>query len=161
MPLFFGANPAEVRIGPTSGQRTLPEEEDLARGRWCAALPSEQKQVAVVSATAFPDILTDKNRVAYAFCAAARAWRTRSMGGEQRTRLVGLIRHYVRRTNDELSAFTWGKIERAGSERDVRLGGRRRARPGALLRDQGPDVPDRVRQHAERGQPHPLGAART
>src|SRR5438445_12608353 len=30
VPLFFGANPAEVRHGPTAGQRTLPEEEDLA-----------------------------------------------------------------------------------------------------------------------------------
>src|SRR5262245_23952174 len=31
VPLFFGANPAEVQHGPTAGQRTLPEEEDLAR----------------------------------------------------------------------------------------------------------------------------------
>src|SRR5947209_1229302 len=30
-PLFFGANPAQVRHGPATGQRTLAEEEDLAR----------------------------------------------------------------------------------------------------------------------------------
>src|SRR5215212_11608250 len=31
VPLFFGANPAEVRHGPEVGRRTLPEEEDLPR----------------------------------------------------------------------------------------------------------------------------------
>ncbi len=59
VPLFFGANPAEVRHGPNSGHRTLPEVEDMARSL-VRALPADQKQVAVVSATAFPDILTDK-----------------------------------------------------------------------------------------------------
>jgi len=112
VPLFFGANPSEVRIGPTAGQRTLPEEEDWARAL-VRSLPSEQKQVAVVSASAFPDILTDKNRVAYPFL-APRGIAYSDLGDEHRTRLVDLVRHYVARTNDELSAFTWGKIERAG-----------------------------------------------
>src|ERR1700694_5304689 len=35
VPLFFGANPAEVHHGPTAGQRTLPEVEGLAR--WLGA----------------------------------------------------------------------------------------------------------------------------
>jgi hypothetical protein len=114
VPLFFGANPAEVRVGPTSGQRTLAEEEDLARAL-VRSFPIDQKKVAVVNAVAPPDIITDKNRVAYAF-GPPRGLAYADMGVEQRNRLVGLIRHYVERTTDELSAFTWGKIERAGLE---------------------------------------------
>ena len=57
VPLFFGANPAEVRHGPTAGQRTLPQEEDLARAL-VRSLPPDLKRIAIVSQTAYPDILT-------------------------------------------------------------------------------------------------------
>src|SRR5437667_1848431 len=80
VPLFFGANPAEVRHGPTSGQRTLPEEEDLARAL-VRSLPQEHRQVAVISQTAFPDILTDNYRVANAF-APPRGLAFAHMGGD-------------------------------------------------------------------------------
>ena len=112
VPLFFGANPAEVRHGPTAGQRTLPEEEDLAR-TLVRGLPREQRQVAVISQTAFPDILTDKYRVANAF-APPRGLAFAHMGGENREQLVRLLRHYVERTNDELSGPYWRKIEADG-----------------------------------------------
>ncbi|MGI9148355.1 MAG: DUF3500 domain-containing protein [Chloroflexota bacterium] len=113
-PLFFGANPAEVRHGPTAGQRTLPEEEDLARAL-VRGLPSEQKQVAVISPTAFPDILTDKYRVANAF-APPRGLAFAHMRGDDRELLVKLVRHYLERTNAELSAPSWRKIEADGLE---------------------------------------------
>jgi hypothetical protein len=109
VPLFFGANPAEVRHGPTAGQRTLPEEEDLARAL-VRSLPADQKQIAVVSSTAYPDILTDKYRVANAF-APPRGLPFARMGGEQRNALARLVRHYVERTNDELSSPYWRKLE--------------------------------------------------
>jgi hypothetical protein len=114
VPLFFGANPAQVRHGPTAGQRTLPEEEDLARAL-VRSLPSDQKAVAVVSATAFPDILTDKYRVANVF-APPRGLAFARMAGAQREQLVKLMRHYVERTNDELSGPYWRKIEADGLE---------------------------------------------
>jgi Protein of unknown function (DUF3500) len=113
-PLFFGANPAEVRHGPTAGQRTLPEEEDLAR-TLVRSLPANLQQVAVVSQTAFPDILTDKYRVANVF-APPRGLAYARMDGEQRGLLTRLIRHYVERTNDDLSRITWSAIERGGLE---------------------------------------------
>jgi hypothetical protein len=109
VPLFFGANPAEVRHGPTAGQRTLREEEDLARAL-VKALPAEQKRIAIVSPTAFPDILTDRYRVANAF-APPRGLAWSRMAGEQRQRLAELVRHYVERVNDELSGSQWRKIE--------------------------------------------------
>ena len=112
VPLFFGANPAEVRHGPTSGQRTLPEEEDLARAL-VRSLPQEHRQVAVISQTAFPDILTDNYRVANAF-APPRGLAFAHMGGDHRELLVKLLRHYVERTNDELSGPYWRKIEADG-----------------------------------------------
>jgi hypothetical protein len=109
VPLFFGANPAEVRHGPEAGQRTLPEEEDLARAL-VRGLPAEQKRVAVVSPTAFPDILTDKYRVANAF-APPRGLGWASMGSEHRQQLADLVRHYVQRINEELSGAYWRKVE--------------------------------------------------
>jgi hypothetical protein len=109
MPLFFGANPAEVRHGPTAGQRTLPEEEDLARAL-VRALPPEQKSIAVVSETAYPDILTDRYRVTNAF-APPRGLAWSAMDGQARGQLTQLVRHYVTRTNDELSGPYWRKVE--------------------------------------------------
>ncbi len=111
-PLFFGANPAEVRHGPSIGQRTLADEEDLAR-RLLGSLEPEQKSVAVVTETAPADILTENFRqvdlnlppsgILYA-----------DLTGEQRGHLVALIRHYVTRTTDEVSANAWERIERTG-----------------------------------------------
>jgi len=109
VPLFFGANPAEVRHGPNSGHRTLPEVEDMARSL-VRALPADQKQVAVVSATAFPDILTDKYRIANAF-APPRGLPFTRMSGDNRELLTRLVRHYVDRNNAELSAQYWRKVE--------------------------------------------------
>jgi hypothetical protein len=109
MPLFFGANPAEVRHGPTRGQRTLAPEEDLAR-TLVRSLPADQKRIAIVSATAFPDILTDRYQRANAFAPpTGLAWS--DMGAETRSQLSQLIRHYVTRTNDELSGPYWRKLE--------------------------------------------------
>ncbi len=109
VPLFFGANPAEVRHGPTAGQRTLPEEEDLARAL-VRGLPSDQQRIAVVSETAFPDILTDRYPVTNAF-APPEGLPWASMRGEDRERLTRLLRHYATRTNEELSQPYWRKME--------------------------------------------------
>ena len=109
VPLFFGANPAEVRHGPTAGQRTLAPEEDLAR-TLVRSLSAEEKRIAIVSATAYPDILTDHYPRANAFAPPeGLAWD--SMSGDARSQLVDLIRLYVTRTNDELSGPYWRKLE--------------------------------------------------
>jgi hypothetical protein len=112
VPLFFGANPAEVHHGPTTGQRTLAEEEDLARAL-VTGLPEQLKQTAIVSETAFPDILTDKYRIANMF-APPRGLLFAQMDGDSRGLLTRLVRHYVDRTNEELARITWASIERGG-----------------------------------------------
>ena len=111
-PLFFGANPAEVRHGPNIGLRTLPEEEDLAR-QLLRSFDEDRKRVAIVSPTAPRDILTD------AYCRAdptapPRGLVYSAMSGEQRGALITLIRLYVERATEEIAVAEWRKIERAG-----------------------------------------------
>jgi hypothetical protein len=109
VPLFFGANPAEVRHGPTQGQRTLAPEEDLARALVRDLSPEHQRQ-AIVNSTAYPDILTDCYRVANAFAPPdGLAWS--SMSAQTRSQLSELVRHYATRVNDELSGPTWRRLE--------------------------------------------------
>ncbi|HYY89756.1 MAG TPA: DUF3500 domain-containing protein [Chloroflexota bacterium] len=114
VPLFFGANPVQVKHGPHTGLRTLAEEEDWARVL-VRSLSAEQKQVAVFSPTAPRDILTDNARIAYPLM-VPRGLAYGAMSGEQRGQLVRLVRHYVERAADELSASTWQRIEQAGLE---------------------------------------------
>ncbi|HEX5506516.1 MAG TPA: DUF3500 domain-containing protein [Thermomicrobiales bacterium] len=113
-PLFFGANPAEVRHGPATGRRTLPEEEDLARALLLGLDPA-RRAVAVVDPVAPDDILTKNYRAADP-AAPPRGLRYAAMSGEERERLVRLIRHYVERAADDLSAPAWAGLERAGLE---------------------------------------------
>src|SRR5205085_562551 len=84
--------PPEVRHGPERGARALPEEEDLARAL-LGALDAEQQRVAIVNPVAPRDIFTDVYRVADPNAVPA-GLRLDAMRGEQRERLVGLVRHY-------------------------------------------------------------------
>lgn len=111
-PLFFGANPAEVRHGTLKGRRTLPEEEDLARSL-LASLTVDQCEIAVVDAEAPADILTKNYRAANRD-AAPVGLAFESMGGDSREVLVRLIRHYVDRVHDTLAGNQWKRIQQAG-----------------------------------------------
>ena len=111
-PLFFGANPAEVRHGPSTGLRTLPEEEDLARAL-LGSLEPAQRAIAVVDPVAPDDILTKNYRAASPDVPPSGIHYDR-LSGEQRERLVRLIRHYVDRATDHLAANAWRRIEQAG-----------------------------------------------
>jgi hypothetical protein len=113
-PLFFGANPAEVRHGPEAGKRTLPEEEDMARAL-LRGMDASQKSTAVINPIAPDDIVTEAHRTAdpnelpvgLAYAA---------MSGEQRGQLIRLMRHYVERAADEVASTEWARIEQAGLE---------------------------------------------
>lgn len=111
-PLFFGANPAEVRHGEHRGLRTLAEEEDLAR-RFLGSLDDEQKAIAIVDETAPRDILTENFRRADP-ALPPDGIRYADLNGEQRVHLIALIRHYITRAADEVSEGAWQRIERTG-----------------------------------------------
>ena len=115
LPLFFGANPSQVKYGPEAGLRTLPEEEDLAR-ELVQSLHAEQRAVAIVDPVAPDDLLTKNYRsVTPEMTPAGLAFG--NLGGGQRDLLVRLIRHYVERAADDLAGPEWQKIERAGLDR--------------------------------------------
>jgi hypothetical protein len=111
-PLFFGANPAEVHHGAERGLRILAAEEDLARAL-LGSLEAEQKALAIVDPVAPADILTKNYRMADP-TAVPHGIAYAGLSGEQRGRMVSLIRHYIERTAEELSAQVWARIERAG-----------------------------------------------
>jgi len=111
-PLFFGANPAEVHHGPARGLRLLAPEEDLARAL-LGSLDVEQKTLAVVDPVAPADIMTKNYRMADP-TAVPHGIAYAGLSGEQRGHLVDVVRHYIERTADELSAHAWTRIERAG-----------------------------------------------
>ncbi|MBI2964915.1 MAG: DUF3500 domain-containing protein [Chloroflexi bacterium] len=112
MPLFFGANPAEVRHGPRKGTRTLPFEEDAARDL-VRALSAEQRRGAVVDPVAPSDILT-KNYRTVDPSMPRKGLTFEKMNADQRERLTGIIRHYVNRAHDDLARNQWRKIESEG-----------------------------------------------
>ncbi|MGC4046013.1 MAG: DUF3500 domain-containing protein [Armatimonas sp.] len=61
-PIFFGSNPAEVRIEhPMKGTRVLKMEEEAGRSL-LAALTQEQKSVAIIDAIAPGDIFSHEKR---------------------------------------------------------------------------------------------------
>ena len=112
VPLFFGANPAEVRHGPQQGLRILSAEEDLARGL-LEQLTPDQRRDAVVDPQAPDDILT-KNYRAIQPGMAPQGLALGEMAQAPREQLVRLIRHYVDRSAGEMAANAWRDIERAG-----------------------------------------------
>jgi hypothetical protein len=114
LPLFLGANPAEVRHGPEKGKRILSEEEDLARAV-LGSLDDSGKAQAIVDSVAPDDILT-KNYRAAAPDVPLRGVAYSAMVGVQRDRLVELIRHYVSRASEEVASNEWKRIESAGLE---------------------------------------------
>ncbi len=112
LPLFFGANPAEIRHGERRGERTLIEEQDWARSL-LKSMDDAQMKLAVVDAVAPADILTTNIRAVDPDI-APRGIGFEALGDSQRTQLVALVRHYVTRAADDLSANYWRAIEVAG-----------------------------------------------
>ncbi len=112
-PNFFGANPAEVRHGPRSGLRALAAEEDLAR-ELLGALSSEQRDVAIVDAKAYPDILTAASRKA-ALKGKPSGLIAGRMNTKQRDLLTALVSEYARNLPDDLVQARLAKLEKAGA----------------------------------------------
>jgi hypothetical protein len=112
LPLFFGANPAEIRHGPRAGFRALPEEEDRARAL-VRSLDGGQRTSAIFDNIAPADLLTQNHRRAEPWI-LPRGISYAALSGEQRGQLVDLIRYYVERTTDEIAHNEWARLERAG-----------------------------------------------
>jgi hypothetical protein len=112
-PSFFGANPAEVKVGPRAGLRALAREEDLGRGL-ITALTAEQKSVAIVSKTAYKDILTEASRQA-ALKGQPSGLQISRMNARQRELLESLVDEYARNFPEDVAQARLEQAKKAGN----------------------------------------------
>jgi hypothetical protein len=91
-PNFWGANPATVPVGPTTGLRTLKAEEDMAR-EFVQSLNKEQKAVAIIADEAPRDIYTSANKTSDPL--SPQGLLLSAMDPEQKRALRNLIFEYV------------------------------------------------------------------
>ncbi len=110
-PCFFGANPAEVRHGPKKGLRVLAQEEDLGRGL-LQSLDPEQRKRATLYPVAPPELITRASRRVEMGRPAGLA--AGLLTGDQRDRLMALVRVYTGRMADHAGRDALSKIEAAG-----------------------------------------------
>ena len=112
-PFFFGANPAEVRKGPKSGQRILGGREDLAF-QLMDSLDQGQKSTATIYEKAPLDILTyNSSKVSLPM---EEGLPGAKMSGTQREMLLSLISEYVGQVRDDLSAERMDTIKQQGMD---------------------------------------------
>ena len=111
-PSFFGANPAEVLEGPRKGLRTLAGEDVLGI-ELMHALDEQQQKVAIVSPSAYSDILTGASRKA-ALQGQASGLSASKMNGRQFDTLMALVEEYTRNVPDELAENRMAQMNKAG-----------------------------------------------
>jgi hypothetical protein len=100
-PMFFGANPAEVRIDhEMKGCRALAAEEDLGRALM-KSLDKEQRRAALIADTAPADIVTGADREAN--LAAPTGLSYNRMNEEQQKGLRELVTFYAGRLRAEIA----------------------------------------------------------
>jgi hypothetical protein len=112
-PSFFGANPAEVRLGPRAGLRVLSAEEDLGR-EVIASLDAEQRKVAIVDAEAYRDILTTNSR-RVALSGQPNGLFAETMNSKQFDHLTALMMEYAHNLPAQVAAIREEQIKRAGT----------------------------------------------
>lgn len=111
-PMFFGANPAEVRIEHTQrGRRALAAEEDLGRALMLS-FDDAQRRTALIATRAPADIITGNDREAR--LAAPTGVPYARMTAAQQAQLRALVEVYAGRLRPELAAAELQKIADRG-----------------------------------------------
>jgi hypothetical protein len=111
-PAFFGANPAEIKMGTQKGYRTLPEEEDLAKQLF-ASLDDEQRKVALQKEQ-FQEIEQGKP---VAQPGAPKGLSASKMNEKQRGVLQNLIQSYADRMPSNVAAAEMEKVKGGGLDK--------------------------------------------
>lgn len=100
-PLFFGANPAEVRVDHAQkGRRALAVEEDLGR-TLVKSFNSGQRDTVLIAAKAPAEIITGNDRQVQPSAPAGLAYAR--MNPDQQTQLRALIELYAGRLRPDLA----------------------------------------------------------
>ena len=157
-PFFFGANPAEVRKGPKEGLRILGAREDMAYDLM-DSLDAGQRSKAVLYDEAPYDILTyNSSKVSLP---KEEGLPVSAMSGTQREILMGLVTEYVNQVNEELASRRMAALKDGGFDQlHFAWAGPLDKSEAHYYRIHGGEFRGRVRQPAERREPHPLGVAR-
>lgn len=113
-PMFFGSNPAEVRIEHAQrGRRALAEEEDQGRAL-LLALDEAQRRAAIIAPSAPADVITGNDRVAQLAAPTGLAYAR--MTPEQQRRLRALVEVYAGRLRPEIASTELQRIADQGWE---------------------------------------------
>ncbi len=110
-PSFFGSNPAEVRVGPRKGLRTLAAEDDLGF-TLIDALDERQRAKAIVDPSAYADILTSDKRLA-ALAGQPSGLPSAQMNANQYDALRALVEVYARNLPDDLARRRMEQLDQA------------------------------------------------
>jgi hypothetical protein len=113
-PSFFGANPAEVRIGPRTGLRVLAAEDD-AGIEMIHTLDDQQKKIAIVDPTAYKDILTMADRKA-ALKGQPSGLSAAKMNSKQYDALRALMEEYAHNVPGDLEAARIAQIDKSAKD---------------------------------------------
>jgi len=114
VPMFFGANPGEVREGDLKGLRVLAKEEDLGR-QLIKMLTITQKEKAIISSDAPDDVINGPGREAKPQNPAGIAAAEMTKG--QQKLLRQLVEVYLGKVRGELADVDRKRIEDAGFEK--------------------------------------------
>ena len=113
-PSFFGANPAQVRVGPRKGLRVLAAEEDIAR-ELVKSLDQDQRKIAIVTNEAPREIITGNDRKVKTLeplgISAAK------LGPKQKELLMSLLQEYVSRYRSEIAEADMKLLRQAGEDK--------------------------------------------
>ena len=156
-PQFFGTNPAHVRVGSQAGEKVLAAEEYYARSLLGSLSPALQR-AAILADEAPRDILTTNERQAAMQDDTGVAYS--QLDSQQQNTLWRLIEEYAAAQPAPIAEERLDKVRGGSRKHQVRLDGRYPGGRRSLLPRAGADVPDRVRQRAERRQPRAQRLAR-
>lgn len=135
-PSFMGANPARVKDGPRQGLQVLADEEKLGL-ELVNSLTAEQRQQAIFSAKAPPDIITQARRKVSPLEPAGIGWN--DLTGDQRETLWKLVKLYAQRARGEIAKTDLKRITDAGQDKlRFAWAGGLRSGEGHYYRIQGP-----------------------
>ncbi|MFO0835697.1 MAG: DUF3500 domain-containing protein [Phycisphaerales bacterium] len=110
-PMFFGANPAEVRAGPRAGLRVLSVEEDLAR-ELVKSLDEAQRKAALIAVDAPADILLVPGHEPK--LDKPEGLPASRMSDDQKRMLWRLVEVYAGNLTSDLSNWQLERVKRAG-----------------------------------------------
>jgi hypothetical protein len=113
-PLFFGANPAEVREGERKGLRALAGEEDRGR-ELVTALDEKQRAVAIFDKTAPGDIISMNKRKADPL--KPEGVSAGQLNRQQKSLLEKLLDEYLSRMPQDIADERSKKLRAAGFDK--------------------------------------------